>query len=207
MKFHHQMRVLGMDGRPSQDCAGVQEADDGSLRVVLADGVGGQAGGREAARRAVEDWLTSEYDPPIQMAETDSLLSRVPAGGLTTAIYLRVNAEAVSGASVGDSQAWLQEANGSWTELTDLQRLRPFLGSGEAIPMPFSRVTPAQGRLLVCSDGLWRFVERQRMLELATKENAEEMLLAAALPNADSPVLKAHFDDLSFVLVCWDSSR
>lgn len=35
MKFHHQTRVLGMDGRPSQYCAAVREEADGSLRIVL----------------------------------------------------------------------------------------------------------------------------------------------------------------------------
>lgn len=191
-----------MDGRPSQDCAALREEEDGSLRIVLADGVGGQGGGREAAQRAVDDWLHSEYDPAIQMAETDSLLSRVPAGGLTTAIYLRLNSEEVTGASVGDSQAWFQEANGRWKELTEHQRLRPFLGSGEAIPMPFSRVTPPRGRLLVCSDGLWRQASRENMLELAARQDVEELLLSPRMP-----ISKTYGDDVSFVLVCWDSSR
>ncbi len=117
----------------------MREFEDGSLRIALADGVGGQAGGREAALRTVEEWLTSDYAPEIQMAETDSLLSRVPNGGTTTAIYLQLSATEVVGASVGDSQAWFQEDNGRWRELTEYQRTKPFLGSGEAIPIPFSR--------------------------------------------------------------------
>lgn len=202
MRFHHQMRVLGMNGRPSQDCAAVREEAEGSLLIVLADGIGGQSGGREAAQRAVDEWLTCEYEPAIQMAETDSLLSRMPDAGLTTAIYLRLSAEEVTGASVGDSQVWFQEANGRWRELTEQQRLRPFLGSGDAIPKAFSRVTPAQGRLLVCSDGLWRQASRERMLELAAQENVDELLLSSRLPMS-----KTYADDVSFVLVCWDSSR
>lgn len=136
------------------------------------------------------------------MAETDSSLTRMPEGGLTTAIYLRLSVEEVSGASVGDSQVWFQEANGRWRELTEQQRLRPFLGSGEAIPMPFSRVTPLQGRLLVCSDGLWRQASRDKMLEIAAREDADELLLSPRMP-----VSKTYADNVSFVLVSWDSSR
>ena len=118
--------------------------------------------------------------------------------GLTTAIYLQIDSDQIVGASVGDSQVWFQEANGSWKELTAYQRLRPFLGSGEAIPMPFSRVPRSEGRLLVCSDGLWRDAGRERMLELAGDDNVEGLLLCPRLP-----ISKTYSDDVSFVLVRW----
>ena len=199
MKLRHQMRVLGMEGRVSQDCAEVRELEDGRLRVALADGVGGQAGGREAALQATELWMNSDYAPEIQMAEADSLLSRVPNGGTTTAIYLQISATEVVGASVGDSQVWFQEASGHWRELTEYQRIRPFLGSGEAIPIPFSRVMEFQGRLLVCSDGLWRQPSREKMLRLAAQDDAEELLLSPRMP-----IFKSYADDVSFVLVTWN---
>jgi serine/threonine protein phosphatase PrpC len=191
-----------MDGRDSQDRAAVREEADGSLRIVLADGVGGQSGGLQAAQKAVDEWLQSGYAPELALAETDSLLSRHPSGGLTTAIYLRLSAEELIGASVGDSKCWFQEANARWTELTEHQRLRPFLGSGEAIPIPFSRVTRPSGRLILCSDGLWRQTALDRIFELAAREDADELLLAPRLP-----VSKSYSDDVSFVLVGWDSSR
>lgn len=202
MGFRYQLRVLGMDGRPSQDCAAVRQEPEGCLRIALADGVGGQAGGREAAQRAVDDWLDSNYDPAIQMAETDSLLSRLPEAGLTTSIYLRLTAKELTGASVGDSQVWFQEGHGRWRELTEQQRLRPFLGSGEAIPIPFSLAPLRQGRLLICSDGLWRQASQDRMLELAAQEAVEELLLLPRMV-----LSKTYADDVSFVLVGWDSSR
>lgn len=191
-----------MDGRDSQDRAGVHEEPDGSLRIALADGVGGQSGGLQAAQLAVDEWLKSPYAPELALAETDSLLSRHPCGGLTTAIYLRLSAEELVGASVGDSKGWFQEANGRWTELTEHQRLRPFLGSGEAIPTRFSRVTRPAGRFIVCSDGLWRQTALDRIYDLATQEQADELLLAPRLP-----LSKTYSDDVSFVLVAWDSSR
>ena len=178
----------------------MRQEPEGCLRIALADGVGGQAGGREAAQRAVDDWLDSNYDPAIQMAETDSLLSRLPEAGLTTSIYLRLTAKELTGASVGDSQVWFQEGHGRWRELTEQQRLRPFLGSGEAIPIPFSLVPLRQGRLLICSDEL---PERPtRACDPETPGAIDQLLLLPRMV-----LSKTYADDVSFVLVGWDSSR
>lgn len=199
MKFQYQWHNVGMNGRPSQDSLAVLEERNGHLRLALADGVGGQSGGREAAQKAVELWMSSEYPPELAMAETDSWLSRLRASGQTTAIYLHLSEDNCIGASVGDSQVWFQEANQGWSQLTEQQRPRPFVGSGAAIPTRFSRVLRSTGRILVCSDGLWRQVARETMLHLAHINAVDQLLLACQMPSSQSCA-----DDVSFVVVHWD---
>ena len=190
-----------MNGRESQDCAEVRVEPDGSLRIGLADGVGGLPDAAPAARQAVADWLSSEHEPALQMALTDSQLSHGGLNGETTAIFVRLGPDELVGASVGDSHVWWQEANGVWRQLTEGQRMRPFVGSGESVPIPFSRLLRREGRLLVCSDGLYRDIPREQMYELAERDDADGLLLAPR-----TPVSRDYTDDVSFVLVRWGPS-
>jgi len=192
MKFQWEVRIAGLGGRPSQDCAAVIEIPQG-LRLALADGVGGQSGGREAAQRAVEEWLASPHPPELALAETDSLLSRLPDCGLTTSIYLQLADDNVQGASLGDSRAWLLTSPGQALELTAWQRPKPYAGSGQAVPIRFSHDLPTTGCILVCSDGLWRPVGESRLLDIAARGGGDELLNAVSPPT----------DDISLILVRW----
>jgi len=173
------------------------------LRIALADGVSGSSGGIEAATQAVQSWIRQKsLAPELALAEEDSLLSRAPHGGQTTAIYLELKPDALRGASVGDSCVWFLEANGSWKELTESQRQKPYLGSGAAVPIPFSRIPRANGFLLIASDGLWRYAGVSQILEAVREQGlaaAAEILATAS----QSPISHEYLDDLSFVLVSW----
>ena len=60
------------------------------------------------------------------------------SGGQTTGVVAFVRSDgSISGASVGDSVAWLISPAGELTDLTAYQRRKPLLGSGEALPVVF----------------------------------------------------------------------
>ena len=72
----------------------------------------------------------------------------------------------VFGASVGDSGAWLVGAAGV-TDLTQHQKPKPLLGSGNATPIGFGPL-PCVGRVLIGSDGLFKYVPHGRIHDLAS---------------------------------------
>lgn len=167
---------------------------------ALADGVGGMGGGAEASRWVVEQWLRQPGDDALEtLQDYDDRLSRQRHGGQSTAILLRLGPGGLVGASVGDSCAWLLPA----MELTERQRRKPYLGSGEALPVAFAQAPLAAGRLLLASDGLWKAVACERMLALAAhpdlNEAAQSLLKAARLPLSGE-----YADDVSLILIDWD---
>ena len=196
-EFHYEMRMAAATGRDCQDYAEVERLSDGSLRLALADGVSGMSGGLEAATQAVQSWTKAKsLAPELALAEADSLLSRASHGGQTTAIYLELTPDSLQGASLGDSCVWFLEANGTWTELTEYQRRKPYLGSGEAVPIAFFRVPRESGRVLICSDGLWRFMD---LADIWANAFLDPLAKAAdALLNKPP-----YMDDVSLVLVAW----
>ena len=135
--------------------------DDDHLLVVVSDGAGG-TGGAAAAAQTVCDIVLAE--PPSQrgwvdvLREVDSVLMRSRVGGLSTGVVAEVRGRNVSGASVGDSAAWLISDTGI-EDLTERQQRKPLLGTGKAVPIPFGPL-PLRGRLLVASDGLIKYARR-----------------------------------------------
>ena len=126
--------------------------------LALADAAGNSGSGAVAAERlvglvakltehsAATDWFEA-------LCALDDELSRGGSGGQTTAIVACVSGNRITGASVGDSSAWLISPAGEMTDLTARQRRRPLLGSGEALPVLFDAELNG-ARLLVASDGL-----------------------------------------------------
>jgi PPM family protein phosphatase len=87
----------------------------------------------------------------------------------------------VFGASAGDSGAWLIGAT-AVQDLTEHQRQKPLLGSGNAVPIGFGPVRH-EGRLLMASDGLFKYVPYARICDLARSvalADAPTELVAAA---------------------------
>ena len=78
--------------------------------------------------------------------------------GESTAVVLDLRTDAVCGASVGDSQAWLISGE-DITDLTLHQRRKPLLGSGEADPVGFS-CGRLNELLIVATDGFCNYVKR-----------------------------------------------
>lgn len=146
-----------------------------SETVVLADGAGGIGGGGEAAEMVVgafDRWSTS--DPSVAaLVELDRALAQEETCGETTCVAFRHQDGKIIGASVGDSAGYVLFDNGI-VELTENQYQKPLLGSGSAIPVGFSHAVSA-GRVLVCSDGLWKYASYQSMIETAKMRDASEV--------------------------------
>lgn len=187
-----------------QDRIFVRAFDDVAI-VAVADGVGGRAGGAEAAQIVVEeaakiaqsvrnprdadfwaDWLT----------EIDLWLDSDAEAGETTAVIAAIGADFVAGAGVGDSSVWLIGAN-DWHDLTENQNRKPFLGLGAASPVPFSARCNGQ-TLLLATDGLTKYADWERLVQVARGREieaaADELVSAVRLPSG------GFFDDVSCIL-------
>jgi hypothetical protein len=137
------------------------------LLIAVADGAGGMPGGARAAQ-AVCDGAVAAFraGQPLRWAATLAAIdAQVHFGGQSTAVVVEVAAGALAGASVGDSGAWLIAA-GAVVELTAGQPRKPLLGSGQASPVAFGPLA-LRGRLLVATDGLFKYAPRQRLAALA----------------------------------------
>jgi serine/threonine protein phosphatase PrpC len=195
---------VGVAG-PSLDRVCVEERD-GALLVVLADGAGGVANGAAAADAviaaraswAVDDALASDGREAVAWIGTgDRAVAAAGHGGECTAVVAVVRDARVVGASVGDSVAWVCTAGGV-VALTASQRRRPFVGSAAAVAVPFAGDVRS-GRLLVASDGLWKYAAVDRLRAAAThgdvERAAEQLVELVRLPSGWLQ------DDVSLALV------
>jgi PPM family protein phosphatase len=139
----------------------------GGHLLVLADGAGGTSGGAAAADAVLAGALTffpnSSSDCVRFLQDLDQKLTTV---GQSTAVVLVLTDSAVLGASVGDSTAWLV-GPADITDLTQHQKTKPLLGSGNAVPIGFGPL-PFVGRVLIGSDGLFKYVSHDRIVNLAS---------------------------------------
>jgi len=181
--------------RTGQDRADVVAVSGGYL-LVLADGAGGTSGGAAAAEAVVAAGRaahpSSREDCVRFLTDLDQRLRTI---GETTAVVVLLARSQVVGASVGDSEAWLVTPS-DWTELTRDQKRKPLLGSGAASPVGFGPL-PLSGRVLVGSDGLFKYVphdaiRKPTMSPLA--DAAEALIHSARLPSGSL------HDDVSVIL-------
>jgi serine/threonine protein phosphatase PrpC len=171
--------------------------------LALADGAGNSGSGAVAAERVVQcvaeltedagsaDW----FDVLLAL---DDELSRSGSGGQTTAAVACVSGNRITGASVGDSSAWIVSRAGEVTDLTARQRRRPLLGSGEALPVVFEAELNGS-RLLIATDGLTKYATVEHVCALALQgtvsEAADALANCVRLPSGAVP------DDVAVVLV------
>ncbi len=193
------INVLPMSG---QDRAIAIPAAGGYL-VALADGAGGTGNGAIAAECLINfvTKLSKERAPAEWFAALcafDDELAARPNSGETTGIVAFIDSQHVRGASVGDSSAWLFAPSGGMTDLTAAQRRRPLLGSGEALPVEFE-VERLGKRVLLGSDGLFKYVPADRICTLATRGTVAEA--ANALMNCVRLPSGALQDDVAVVIV------
>lgn len=171
---------------------------NGGYVVVLADGAGGTSGGAAAADAVLATArvraLLSISDCVRLLCDLDRQLAKI---GQTTAIVVVVQGAQLFGASVGDSSARLLDATG-FEDLTQHQKSKRLLGSGRATPIGFGPFR-CTGRLLVGSDGLFKYVAHERIRELATGLPPAE--IPAALVAAARLRSGALRDDIAVVVV------
>ncbi len=178
---HHVFATVNVaSGTRSQDRVTVDEVGD-ALLIVLADGAGGMAGGAAAAdafinTRAVwdpRDALESGGRAAVAWIEAiDRALSRSAHGGECTGVVVVVHGDVIAGAGVGDSCACVCSGEGI-VDLTEFEQRKPLVGSGRAVAVPFvGRMNG--GRLLVASDGLWKYAARERIAAIAGESDVED---------------------------------
>lgn len=136
------------------------------LVVALADGAGGTGDGTAAAQAIIDavaggsaalDWcaLLEELDRDPQR------LGR----GQSTAVIVSIRDGVISGASVGDSGAWLLQG-GDVVDLTHGQQRKPLVGDG-CVPWRIPPTPLSGGTLLVASDGLLKYARRPDISRIA----------------------------------------
>ncbi|MDF1660780.1 MAG: protein phosphatase 2C domain-containing protein [Planctomycetota bacterium] len=158
---------------------------NGAITIfALADGAGGRSGGAEAANKTVTDLiqsfsslksLPSVKDCVKALEQLDVALYRDKHCGETTAVLVVEAKGKVVGASVGDSGAWRVSSQG-FLDLTKSQRRKPFLGSGAAQPRSFGPLDLGQGRLLIASDGLFKYSDWSAIREVLMNSSFDECL-------------------------------
>jgi serine/threonine protein phosphatase PrpC len=160
----------------SEDRVAVLDASSGIV-IAVADGMGGRAGGGEAASAFIS--LVVEAAAALRNVadadEWDALLVRADRAirdnrlaGETTAVVVGVGARAIGGASVGDSGAWFITPDRMF-DLTAAQQRKPGPGTGMASPTPF-RARVVTGTLLVATDGLFKYAGAEQISAVVRAE-------------------------------------
>ncbi len=142
--------------------------------VMVADGAGGMGGGAVAAEMACSllaksMQMTIGGTPEFWarcLADVDQGLAREGSGGQCTAVVAEIADGRIVGASVGDSGAWMLNGR-EIVDLTESQHRKPLLGSDRVSPVGF-RPVKLSGRLLIASDGLFKYSTEIEIAQRAT---------------------------------------
>lgn len=205
----------------------VTEGEAASLIAVVADGMGGHAGGEVASRLAVEAALATDADVEARLQAANARVfgeaHRDPRlGGMGTTMTLAVfSGENVEIGHIGDSRAYLLRA-GALRQLTqDHSLVAEMVEAGEltaeeALVHPYRNViTRALGmerepdsdrvhcearpgdRFLLCSDGLTSMLRDEAIAALL----AQPGRAAAALALVEAANEAGGYDNISIVVV------
>ena len=154
--------VLGYR-RVCQDAVGVFERLTSTV-LVVADGAGGIEDG-EVASRSVVELIHRACSASEALVDWVQVLRQADHGmgsGQSTACVVELHAGGLRGASVGDSGVAML-VDDELVFPSDGQQRKPLLGTGEAVPRPFS--APWSGGLVILgSDGFWNYVRRDRLV-------------------------------------------
>ena len=199
------------DGHANEDAIAYRSHPhtDNFALCALADGQGGRSSGGIAARAAVLLALDAacEVKPeallsPLRWVDvcniTDRRVAAEPDAGYCTLVALVAAGEWVIGASSGDSAAVLILEH-SAVILTDRQHKNPPVGSGAAKFEAFSARPGTRWRVLVVSDGVWKYVGWEIMIAVGRRAQGNQV--AAALRQV---VLQSHGllpDDFSVIVI------
>lgn len=176
---------------------------------LLADGMGGQAGGGPAAqlacRAALDAALACRPEQLLRprtwsglLQTADAAVAADPVAGFTTLVGLCVYRNQLVGASSGDSAALLV-SGGKAVQLTAAQHKNPPLGCGGAVIVPFSAPVAEPWRALVMSDGVWKYVGWDRIVSMAQRWGGGALL--AELQQSARLTSGAFPDDFTVVVL------
>lgn len=200
-------------GHPiNEDCFSLCQLhrEEGWL-VALADGQGGRAGGKRAAQVACEAAVRHALSLSAEkrsdgfawaegLAHADTAVAADHEAGFTTLVGLCVSGAHVAGASCGDSAAVAVCHESAPRVLTSRQFKNPPVGAGDADFVPFELELAAPWRLLVMSDGVWKYASWDRVWDFLARLSGEELI--AALQQAARLKTSGEFpDDFTVVLL------
>lgn len=188
----------------------VTHNSDSTLMIcALADGQGGRLGGKSAAMCAVSSCLekaqsfsSSNLLKPSTWEEigvyVDQSVTNLSEAGFTTFIGMCVSDSIVVGSSSGDSAVVLA-IDGKILTLTDRQYKNPPIGSNGARLTSFSAKLSGKWKLLLISDGVWKFVDWDSIFQII-KSESKENLISKLRDNVISRTKKL-IDDFSIILI------
>lgn len=174
----------------------------GVIWFCVSDGAGGTGGGKFASLYVVTAFEglseTNEFCCPEDfetfLMQIDKDIARENNCGEATAVLGRIESNIITGASVGDSEAWIFNKDYEY-QITSLQNRKPLLGSGAAKPIGFGPIV-LESALLVGSDGLFKYSKFNLLQQqMAAFGNAEKMANVAKLSTG------ALQDDVSIIVV------
>lgn len=191
-------------------CAQLHPENAECWLCVVADGQGGQPGGGPAARLACQtvlaaairckpEKLIDPFEWPGILRAADTAVAADPTAGFTTLIGLCIYQGRVAGASSGDSAALLI-SEGKAIALTAAQHKNPPVGCGEAAIVPFAATIKQPWKVLLMSDGVWKYVGWERVIEVASRATGLE-IIAELQQLARLPGNGQFQDDFTIVLL------
>ena len=183
-------------GGRNEDRAACYSSADTSV-FVLADGAGGVGSGALAAEIVLQEaQALFQGHHSSALAALHAADARIEIlGGMSTGIIVEWRQGKLTGASCGDSKAWLFSKE-IVLELTSGQFRKPLLGSGGS-PVPFGSESFV-GRLLLASDGLVNYAAVSDIASKVVLANIHEAAKSLAeLPRLRSGVFP---DDVAILL-------
>ena len=196
----------------NEDAIGLLRLADDPVTLIcaLSDGQGGQAGGAVAAQTAVDSCLEKAQSYAIKqlvnpytwqaIGETvDRNVSLKPEAGYATFIGLVLIPSFVIGISNGDSAVALF-LNDKFVLLTEHQHKNPPIGSGVARLAPFAARLDQPWKLLLMSDGVWKYVGWETIIGRCGADSGHGLMSSLrniAAQNTGGTLL----DDFSVILI------
>ncbi|NHN36374.1 SpoIIE family protein phosphatase [Pseudomaricurvus alcaniphilus] len=157
------------------------------LLAAVADGQGGQPGGKAAAHQACQAIVqaASKCWPGTLLwarswkrllAQTDRALRADADAGFTTLVAFAIMRGRLCGVACGDS-ALLAVTRRDVRVLTEGQMKNPPLGSGQAQAFTFKFALPPPWTILTMTDGAWKFAGWNQVWEYALETSDPEAMI------------------------------
>ena len=184
----HSFSEVGADYKINEDSYHVEQhpQDPNVWLCFMADGQGGRSGGRVAAELASTTALELINRQPVtalsqistwtqMLHDVDRAVANDVKAGFTTFVGIGIVEGNIMGVSSGDSAAWLANKR-SVIQLTVDQHKNPPVGSGMAIAIPFKSEFNEASKLIVMTDGVWKYVGLEKIVDVIQQESGDDLL-------------------------------
>lgn len=209
MKVFRYSEIGSHDENEDAIAAVAHITDSSTMICALADGQGGQRGAAVAANHSISSCLikAQSYSPrellnPFTWETIGEFVDKNVAeeveAGFTTFIGLCVAPQYIVGASCGDSAVVLT-INEKVFILSERQYKNPPVGSGSARFTSFSSALYEKWKVLLISDGVWKFTGWDSAIRIIQTENGKDVI-SKLRENVISKTSEL-FDDFSLILI------